>query len=83
MAAVAEGRNLWVVGGGELVGQFHDHGLLDEIIVTVASVTLGAGMPLLPRRISHPPLALRSVRQFGRDFAQLIYDVPGSGRNRG
>jgi dihydrofolate reductase len=72
-----------VVGGGELVGQFHDHGLLDEIIVTVASVTLGAGMPLLPRRISHPPLALQSVRQFGPDFVQLVYEVPASGRSKG
>jgi dihydrofolate reductase len=83
MAAAANGRNLWVVGGGELVGQFHDHGLLDEIIVTVASVTLGAGMPLLPRRISHPPLALQSVRQFGPDFVQLVYEVPASGRSKG
>ncbi|HWL08402.1 MAG TPA: dihydrofolate reductase family protein, partial [Planctomicrobium sp.] len=82
MAAETEGKNLWIVGGGELVGQFHDRGLLDEIIVTIASVTLGGGAPLLPRRIVSPPLRLISVRQIGADFAQLIYavqkpDVPG------
>ena len=40
--------NLWLVGGGELVGQFYDAGLLDEIIVQIGSVTLGSGKPLLP-----------------------------------
>ena len=51
MVEAAGGKNVWLVGGGELVGQFYDHGLLDELIVTIASVTLGAGAPLLPRAI--------------------------------
>jgi dihydrofolate reductase len=51
MAAAAGGRNVWVVGGGDLAGQFADAGLLDEVIVMIAPVTLGAGAPLLPRRI--------------------------------
>jgi dihydrofolate reductase len=75
----ARGKNLWVVGGGDLVGQFHDAGLLDEIIVQVASVTLGAGKPLLPRFIAFPPLRLTSVRAFGSGFAELRYDVPARG----
>lgn len=76
MTAAAGGKNIWVVGGGELVGQFFDHGFLDELIVTIASVTLGGGAPLLPRRISHPPLRLKSARQIGSGFAELRYDVP-------
>lgn len=68
MAEVAQGKNLWIVGGGDLVGQFYDHGLLDELIVTIASVTLGAGKPLLPRRIATPPLRLKSARAFGTDL---------------
>lgn len=50
MAAHAADRAIWVVGGGDLAGQFLDHGLLDEVIVSIAPVTLGAGRPLLPRR---------------------------------
>jgi dihydrofolate reductase len=76
MQQAAAGRNVWVVGGGGLVGQFYDAGLLDEIIVQVSSVTLGAGKPLLPRRITNPPLRLMSVEQFGPGFAELRYEVP-------
>ena len=75
MVEAAAGRNVWILGGGELVGQFHDHGLLDEIIITFASVTLGAGAPLLPRRIVTPPLKLVSAEAWGAGFAQLRYEV--------
>jgi dihydrofolate reductase len=76
MSVAAAGRDLWVVGGGELAAQFHDAGLLDEIIVTIAGVTLGRGMPLFPRRLVTPPLTLKAVRQMGTAFAQLHYLVP-------
>jgi dihydrofolate reductase len=35
MVAAAGSKNVWIVGGGELAGQFHDHGLLDELFVQV------------------------------------------------
>lgn len=76
MVAAANGKNVWIVGGGELVGQFYDHGLLDELYVQVGSVTLGAGKPLLPRAITSPPLRLISVRAVGTGFAELHYEVP-------
>jgi dihydrofolate reductase len=79
MVTAAQGQNIWVVGGGDLVGQFHDHGLLDEIIVQIGSVTLGAGKPLLPRAITSPSLVLESARQMGPGFAELVYTVPKGG----
>lgn len=51
MVAAAGGKDLWVVGGGDLAGQFADEGLLDEVIAYIAPVTLGAGHPILPRRL--------------------------------
>ncbi|HEY1107750.1 MAG TPA: dihydrofolate reductase family protein [Opitutaceae bacterium] len=75
MRAAARGRNVWVVGGGELLGQFWDQGLLDELIVQIAPVTLGAGKPLLPRAVHTPPLRLLSVHQYGDTFAELRYAV--------
>jgi dihydrofolate reductase len=78
MRAAAEDKNIWVVGGGDLAGQFYDAGLLNEVIVQVGSVTLGKGKPLFPRRLTSPPLALVSVRQVGTGFAELRYQVPTS-----
>ena len=76
MRLAARDKNIWLVGGGDLVGQFFDAGLLDELIVQVGSVTLGAGKPLLPRQIAFPPLRLTSVQRFGPGFAELRYEVP-------
>ncbi len=70
----AGGRDVWVVGGGDLVGQFTDAGLLDEIRVSVAPVTLVSGRALLPRRLESDRLRLESVRQAGQ-FAELVYSV--------
>ncbi len=78
MRIAAGNRNIWLVGGGELVGQFYDAGLLDELIVQVSSVTLGAGKPLFPRQIVSPPLRLVSAQRFGNGFAELRYEVPRS-----
>lgn len=47
----AQGKDVWIVGGGDLAGQFADAGLLDEVWVQYAPVTLGSGAPLLPRRL--------------------------------
>lgn len=59
--AAAGTRDIWVVGGGDLAGQFHDAGALDRIDVSIAPVTLGAGAPLLARRIESSALRLVSV----------------------
>lgn len=46
--ALAAGRNIWVVGGGDTAAQFADDGLLDELWITYMPVALGTGRPLLP-----------------------------------
>lgn len=77
MREAAGAKHIWIVGGGDLAGQFHDAGLLDEMHVQISSVTLGRGKPLFPRRLTNPPLRLVSVRQVGTGFAELVYEVPG------
>ncbi|MFD0524465.1 dihydrofolate reductase family protein [Paractinoplanes durhamensis] len=67
----ANGRNVWVVGGGDLAGQFTDAGLLDELMVSYAPVTLGAGAPLLPRRLD---LRLRETTR-NAAFVMAHYEV--------
>ncbi len=67
-------RDIWIVGGGDLVGQFADAGLLDEIRVSIAPVTLVSGRPLLPRRLESDRLTLESAGRSGQ-FAELVYSV--------
>ena len=70
----AGGGSVWVVGGGDLAGQFFDAGARDEIALSLTPVALGAGAPVLPRRIGSDRLRLVSARAFGQ-FARLVYAV--------
>ncbi|MEV0331456.1 dihydrofolate reductase family protein [Nocardia sp. NPDC050717] len=74
MSAAAGDRGVWIVGGGELAGQFADAGLLDEVILGVAPVALGGGAPVFPRRILADRLRLVDVVRFGQ-FAKLVYHL--------
>ncbi len=73
ITASAGERDVWVVGGGDLAGQFADLGLLGRIVLSIAPVTLGAGRPLFPRRHD---LSLVEVDRNG-DFVVATYDVVG------
>jgi dihydrofolate reductase len=81
MTRAAAGKNIWLVGGGDLVGQFADQGLLDEVLLSVAPVTLGGGAPLLPRRLGASDLELVDVARSGQ-FARLSYRLAGSASER-
>lgn len=74
LRVAACGRDIWIVGGGDLAGQFLAAGLLDGIQVSVAPVALTGGAPLLPLRVESDRLTLRGVEQQGQ-FAVLTYDV--------
>lgn len=74
LVAAAGERNVWLVGGGELVGTFADQGLLDEIWLGMQPVFLGAGAPLLPRVMTSKRVRLESARRDGQQ-ALLVYSV--------
>jgi dihydrofolate reductase len=64
LVAAAAGRDVWVVGGGVLAAQFAAAGLLDEVVVSIAPVTLGAGRPLLPAHVELRPLEVAANGEF-------------------
>ena len=74
IVAAAGGKDVWVVGGGDLAAQLAEAGLLDEVCVSIAPVTLGAGRPLFPRPFD---LRLTELARNGA-FACARYDVVGS-----
>lgn len=75
MVAAAGGRNVWLVGGGELVGEFLDHDLLDELWLGLTPVILGHGKPLLPRRRTRPMRLLSITPSSNDTFVHLRYSL--------
>jgi dihydrofolate reductase len=75
MIAAAGERNLWVVGGGNVASQFADEGLLDEVLVTVVPVILGAGKPLFDHRLPGGAMQLMGTRTFDTGMVELRYEI--------
>jgi len=71
------GKDIWLMGGGEIIASFLDEGAIDEFIVTVAPVFIGDGIPLIARRHRHVPLSLQSVQSFPDGVVQMHYRVQG------
>ena len=69
------GKNIWMMGGAEIIGSFLDEGAIDGFIITVVPVFIGEGIPLIARRHREVPLLLRSLQRFADGVVQLHYDV--------
>jgi dihydrofolate reductase len=77
MIAAAGDRDLWIVGGGDVASQFADQGLLDDLIVTIVPVVLGAGKPLFDRRLPGGAMQLVGTRPFDSGMVELRYELKG------
>lgn len=75
MVEAAQGRDVWLVGGGDLVGQFLDLDLLDDIWVSIAPVLLGAGAPLLPRMRTKPMRVVEVRHVTDGPFVHVHYSL--------
>jgi len=74
------GKDIWLMGGGEIIASFLDERSIDEFVVNVVPVFLGEGIPLIARRPRHVPLELLSVERFEDGVVQSRYRVRyGSG----
>lgn len=77
----ADGKDIWLFGGGELFRHLLDLGLVDTIEVGIIPVLLGGGIPLLPPAANRAALTLTSHRAFEKTGTlALAYDIqkPGS-----
>lgn len=75
MIESAGDRKLWIVGGGPVASQFADAGLLDEVLVTVVPVVLGAGKPLFERPLPGPPMRLTASLPRPTGMIELRFEV--------
>ncbi len=70
-----QGKNIWLMGGGEIIASFLDAQAIDEFVISVVPVFVGDGIPLIARRHRHVPLALLSTEKFADGLVQLRYAV--------
>ena len=74
------GKDIWLMGGGDLIASFLDAAAIDEFVISVAPVFIGDGIPLIARRHRQVPLELLSVERFEDGLVQSRYRVQGSSR---
>ena len=68
------GNNIWIVGGGDLLHTFIKENLVDEIMVTIAPVLIGTGIPLFKDNNFQTSLILRGINRY-KQFVELHYEV--------
>ena len=71
----SEGKDIWLMGGGEIIASFLDAQAIDEFVISVVPIFIGDGIPLIARRHLHVPLSLRSTERFEDGLVQLRYAV--------
>jgi dihydrofolate reductase len=72
----ADGKPLWLWGGGELFRELAQAGLVDGVEVAIVPILLGAGIPLVPAPAPRLSLELRAHRLFAATGTLLLdYDV--------
>ena len=69
------GKDVWMMGGGDIIASFLDEGAIDEFIISIVPVFIGEGIPLIARRHRQVPLDLRAVEKFPDGVVQLRYIV--------
>src|SRR5215470_15162919 len=73
------GKDIWLMGGGEIIASFLDEQAIDEFVISVAPVFIGEGIPLIARGHRHVPLELLSVASFEDGLVQSRYRIQSYG----
>lgn len=72
LKTLARDKNIWIMGGGDLAGQFYDHGLIDEMHIQTVAVFLNDGKKLFARKTENA-LRIKELRQRGDTCVEVIY----------
>ena len=72
----ADGKPIWLWGGGELFRALAAEGLVDGVDVAILPILLGGGLQLLPPPARRLPLRLRQHRVYPKTGTLFVeYDV--------
>ncbi len=70
---LGDNKNMWLVGGADLVNQFLDANLIDEYIVTIIPILLGEGIALFQNKNPEQNLKLLKIKSYDSELVQLHY----------
>ncbi len=76
-----KGKDIWLMGGGELAREFLNADLVDEIHLGVVPVLLGEGLPLFPSGFPQRDFALIGNRTFSKGLIELKYKRVRKGKH--
>lgn len=69
---IEKNKNIWIVGGNTLLAPLLDANMVDHMIIQIAPVLLGSGIPLFTQESTLKRFHLKEVKKYGQ-FAELIY----------
>ncbi|NBW33298.1 MAG: dihydrofolate reductase [Cytophagia bacterium] len=67
-------KDIWLMGGGQLISAFLEKDLLDRMILTLIPTTIGEGIPLFSEINKETSWALTHVQSFETGVVNLTYD---------
>ena len=79
VAGLGPDKNIWVVGGNTVLAPLLDRDMVDYLIIQVAPVLLGEGIPLFTQKEGLRRFRLDEVKRYGQ-FAELVYSRNNSRR---
>lgn len=69
---IERNKNIWIVGGNTILSPLLDNDMVDNMIIQIAPVLLGMGIPLFSQKEALKRFCLKEVKKYGQ-FAELIY----------
>ena len=71
----SSGKNIWLVGGGEIVSIFLNNNLLDEIVLSIHPILLGKGIPLFNNIQKETKFEMVRIKKFKSGLLQTHYNI--------
>lgn len=69
---IDKNKNIWIVGGNSLLAPLLEENMVDHMIIQVAPVLLGEGIPLFTQKEELKRFHLEEVKKYGQ-FAEIVY----------
>jgi dihydrofolate reductase len=68
------GKHIWLMGGGELTGEFLKADLVDELYLGIVPLLLGEGIPLFPSGFPQRDFSLTEHKSYSKGLITLKYE---------